>query len=157
MNKVWTVILALVAISAFAIFIDGGEKQNREKPSTIIELAYQGKASVKCEYILEGIDAKTSAYIKGEKLRLDTVDENNQHFDILYIGENSYFWQEETSKGFSFTGIKSEITEDGGLGVQSIEEIRSEIDKYKTFCREEDISDSEFQVPTGVDFQKFGI
>ncbi|MEZ4156508.1 MAG: hypothetical protein R3B52_00820 [Candidatus Paceibacterota bacterium] len=154
------VVLAIIALAILGGKDTTGPEEATEEMSgdifDVITAAFKGEVSVRCEYELPDVDASSVTYIKGDSLRVDTVDELGQKFHIIYKDQTAYFWQADEKIGFIFEVPEVEV-ESGddamSAGVQSRAEIKAEIERFKDFCEQTAVSDSQFDPPSDVQFQ----
>lgn len=161
-------IIVVLAIAALAILggkdtvgpEEIGEGDQSDKMSEdifdVITAAFKGEVSVRCEYTLPDVNATSVTYIKGDSVRVDTEDELGQKFHIIYKDNTAYFWQASEKIGFIFEAPEVEVSSGDdamSAGVQSRAEIKAEIEKFKDFCEQTAVSDSQFDPPSDVQFQ----
>lgn len=156
MKKLIILLVAIALVIVLILILSQAPAPSNQSSNSILEDAYAGKLSLSCEYILEELSAKTNVYVKGSQIRVDTISEDGQRFDLIYAPDKTYFWQEESGIGFAFPAIDESQEAQAYESVQSKKDIQEEIQKYQQFCKEADLKDSIFSPPTNIDFQEIG-
>lgn len=107
--------------------------------------------SMKCTWERDENNFATS-YIKDSKIRTEVTQAGEKAYSIM-ADNCTYTWQENESQGFKVC-FEPEEVEEGEEGEEAVtpEEMTAEMPEYEYNCEPTIVSDSMFDLPTGVNF-----
>lgn len=168
MKKNLIAIVFAAALILIAVFLylnqapasqDSSSNQAASKESvfTSIKDAMSKSLSLKCEY--EAGEIKTIAYVKGNKVRVESRSDNEEikNSNVIVKDNNVWMWTEGEDKGLLIE-LKDEEMESQEVGLPTDtnqQEIIEDLEAYKDRCETAVVSDSLFTPPSDVEFNSF--
>ncbi len=177
MKKILSVIVVLVLLGGAGYLYLGSKNKKSDIPTKnanvethnkkpvfkSIKEALSKSMNLKCAYKDEkGIETKS--YLKNGVIRMMRSTKNDKQPDNFIINKNKmYAWNDKTKKGIVFTVKKSEETivppssenekEMPKANDNQKEATLAQFEKYKNYCKVENVDNSIITVPANVKFQ----
>ncbi len=156
------VVVILIVIGVFAYFNNSSQQgslteQAKTESNNLfssIKDAMSKSLSLKCEY--QGVEGKTTTYVKGEKVRVitETTGAEATIANLIFKDNKMWVWNEGEKEGFLFEIDNQDVDEQEDLSGQSNrEEIIEELEQYKDQCSTAVIQESMFTPPSDVTFK----
>lgn len=128
-----------------------------ENGQSALDDIFASNVSMECNYD-DPEYGQVTAYIKGGKVRMNYVDTQGGTGSSIIKDDTMYFWNEEG-------GFKMEMAREDMEAMQEeaqesttqndASEIAKSIEEYKEHCKNASVSDSNFDLPVGVEFQDY--
>ena len=158
------VLAAIVVLVGFSLLQKSEKKINQNTPqsnsniiSSSLDEVFNGRGSMECTFTNEDGQQYT-IYIKNGKVRTDFEGGNEGSGGMIYTQDKVWTWDKVKKEGAIMTipqvDEKDTTFEEskGETPVQSKEELKKEIEKYKESCKNTSVSDSLFTPPQDIKF-----
>lgn len=156
----WVVILIIAVAAVFGYFV---YKQKSGTPShnpsantnsngsafSSVEEAIMKNMSINCDYTDQN-GVHVTAYIKSGQVRVDTSGSNaNQDSHTIIKDKTIYFWNNQEAFKMAEPQVTPSVSPTGSGNAQNTV---SNLEAYKSDCKNANVDDSLFTLPPGVTF-----
>lgn len=134
--------------------VNSNNSQNIEEVVSMVMDAYEGTGSIKCTFQDE--TSQGIAYIKNGNVRVESSGiDGAQYGNVIISNDTLWLWEDGGSEGFIVENI-SQFQQDpdtNGDDFFDVDKVRDQIAQDGANCNPENISESMFEPPVGIDFQ----
>ncbi|MCS6956630.1 MAG: hypothetical protein NZM02_02175 [Patescibacteria group bacterium] len=165
MKKIVPIILIVLLIGAGYFFLNNKKQKNsvskKTQENTIqkqeniaqkIKEMISKNLKIKCTYQTDNKTTKVTTYLKGENNIRVKIEGKNQNSEAIFIKGKMYSWDNKTKQGLIISINQLTEKKDKTI-VENPKKYIEELEKTKTYCQQENFSDSIFQPPANIKFQ----
>lgn len=161
-NLVWLIVAVVVVVVIVLVGRGGGDNgpaagngEDKTQKEEKLVAAFDGFGSVKCEYNDAKTGTASTILVKDGKARI-TTEVDKAIANIIYRDEKVYVWSNTApTQGFVYTSEELEKSP-SSVGVFSKTRFEDQLKQQDVACEEATIADSEFSLPSDVNFQSVG-